>query len=221
MIDHHLQKSILDKLILCESAHFAELKPPDVESNVFTYHLQQLVKQKIVCKGDDGCYSLTARGKAIGINSKLSKQELYEQAHSVLFMALRNKDGEWLLRRRLAQPMFGKLGFVHGEPVAREAIEVSATRLFAAKTGLQASFTVRGCGYIKIFKSNELESFTHFTLLLADAYSGTLLHKIGNGENEWIANDSLEKEDVIASTPVLLGNLESKKMFFEQLEYNL
>ncbi len=165
MLEHHLQKDILDTLVKCPSARYADLKPASVEGNIFTYHLQLLVKQGIVLKGEDGRYCLTAQGKALGINNKLKPRDLLQQAHSVLLLMVRNANGDWLLRKRLVHPMYGKVGFIHGEPRVYENITWTADDILLAKTGLSADFSIAGSGYIRIFQSEELESFTHFTLL--------------------------------------------------------
>jgi DNA-binding HxlR family transcriptional regulator len=56
MIDHHIQKQIIADLVECETARFADLKPANLDSNMFTYHLQSLIKQKLITKNDAGKY---------------------------------------------------------------------------------------------------------------------------------------------------------------------
>jgi ribosomal protein S19E (S16A) len=79
MLDHHLQKQILKDLVIRDGARFAELKPAHVDGNIFTYHLQQLVKMHYVEKTDEGRYQLTASGKRLGISSDLSAQQMLER----------------------------------------------------------------------------------------------------------------------------------------------
>lgn len=221
MLEHHLQKDILVKLVVCESARFAELKPKNIDGNLFTYHLQQLIRQKYVKKCDDGSYCLTPQGKALGINSQLSPKEYLEQAHDILLLAVK-KDNAWLLRRRLAQPMFGRYGFVHGEPIATETITETATKILAQKTGLTAIFTPRGSGYVRIFLGDDLESFTSFTLLEATDVKGTLKPKVGNGENSWLEGPELTGDDMVPSMASLVAAIEKDdSFFFSELTYHL
>lgn len=221
MIDHHLQKDILKKLVECESASFSELKPSDVEGNIFTYHLQQLVKQKVISKLDDGNYTLTAKGKALGINSALTGDEVLQQAHSVLFMVLEDPEKGWLLRRRLAQPVYGKLGFVHGEPIFTESVEITASQIFKTKTNLDAEFKVHGSGYVRMTRGEALESFTHFTLLHAHSYEGELVEKLGKGENVWLKESELSDVDLIPSVVPLIEQINANGQFFLDLDYDL
>ena len=222
MLEHHLQKEILFKLVTSPSARFAELKPAGVDGNIFTYHLQQLIKQKYVVKEKNGTYGLTSLGKAVGINILLSPKELLEQAHSVFFIIVRDKDGRWLLRKRLAHPMYGKIGFVHGEPNAHESLSVSAKKALKERTGLTATFTPMGSGYIRIFNGEDLESFTHFTLLRAHDLTGTLVKIKGNGENIWLDKPDFKSEEMIPSMSDLGQVIEdgASKIFVE-LEYQV
>lgn len=220
MQEHHLQKEILYKLILSDHLRFAELRPKELDSNIFTYHLKQLMKEKLVSKDGEGFYSLTPLGRIAGINITLSKKELLEQAHSVLLMCLRTKEEGWLLRRRLAQPMYKKVGFTHAEPVAHEDSLISAQKTFLERTGLQCDFKPRGFGYVKLYKGEELESYVHFTLFYADSYNGTLITKSRNGENFWVQEPDFDTHEMIPSMYDLVQNLnENNQPFYADLRY--
>ena len=221
MLDHHIQKKILFKLVTSPTSRFAELKPDNLDSNIFTYHLRQLISQKYVIKDTDGNYGLTSLGKAVGINIQLTDKEMLEQAHSVFFIVARNAKGEWLLRKRLAHPMFGKIGFVHGEPVASESLSKSANQALQKRTGLTAEFKSIGGGFIRIFKNEELESFTNFTVLEAINLKGKLLKVNGNGENTWVKNPDFKSLDMIPSMNDLAKAINTEKIFFADLLYKL
>lgn len=222
MQEHHIQKEILYNLILSDSVRFADLKPDGIDSNVFTYHLKQLIKQKLVLKNENGTYDLTPLGRVSGINITLSKKELLEQAHSILLMCLRTKDDGWLLRRRLAQPMYKKVGFTHGEPVWDEPAIETATKTFTERTGLQADFKPAGSGYVRLNHGSELESFTHFTLYYADSYTGTLIPKSRNGENYWEKDPDFTDPMMIPSMADIARLIdESDGIFYADLHYEV
>lgn len=222
MQEHHIQKDILHSLVLGENLRFADLRPKVIDSNIFTYHLKQLIKDKLVAKNDDGTYCLTPLGRVAGINVTLSKKELLEQAHSILLMSLRTKEDGWLLRRRFAQPMFEKVGFVHGEPVAEEPAAETAIKTFQDRTGLTANFKPAGSGYVRLFKGSDLESFTHFQFFTADSYSGELIPKMRNGENYWSKNPDFESNEMIPSMSDLVRLIsESDNLFYADLNYQV
>lgn len=223
MQEHHIQREILYKLVLSDTARFAELRPKELDSNVFTYHLKQLIKEKLVSKTEAGLYSLTPLGRVAGINITLSKKELLEQAHSVLLMVLRTDKEGWLLRRRLAQPMYGKVGFTHSEPVAADDALHTARNDFQERTGLLCDFKPAGFGYVRLFDDKDLESFVHFNLFFADAYQGTLQARTRNGENFWVKQPDFTAPDMIPSMSDLVKLLEAHDgtPFYADLRYQV
>ena len=220
MLEHHIQKDILLKLIKSPSARYSELKPKTVDGNIFTYHLHQLIKNKYIEKCEDGTYQLTANGKAIGINSELSHKELLEQAHAILLIAVR-KDNAWLMRKRLAHPAYGMTGFVHTEPVLGEKIADTASRVLLERTGITATCTPKGSGYIRMLRDGELESFTQFTLLTAAEPTGTLIQTKPTGENVWVEDPDFSDISMVPSMQDLIQRLESPEFFFAELEYHI
>ena len=206
MISHHVQRQILRLLGRHEQARFTDIKPPKLENNAFQYHLHQLQAAKLVQKNEDGTYELTPDGKQEFIISHLSKTELHEQAHAIFLCALQNGD-TWLVATRKVQPEIGLTGFIHGEPIGTEPIVNTAKRRFYDKTGLAADFTVKGAGYIRIFKDGNLSSFVHATLLFADSYSGNLKDESHSAVNQWVDKEELKEMDVIPSMPLLFSVL--------------
>ena len=223
MIEHHLQKEILHRLVLHDRARFGELKPKDMDSNMFTYHLHQLMAQHYVEKHEDGSYGLTAAGKAAGINITQSARAVLEQAHAILLLAVRDQHSAWLLRRRLAQPTHGKIGFIHGEPVADEPIVQTARAVLERRTGLVAAdFSVAGSGFIRIFQNNELESFTNFTLLTAQIAHADPKVKDETGENFWATEPDFTAADMLPSMADLAHSLSAhQRIFFLDKTYLL
>jgi hypothetical protein len=222
MVEHHIQKDILYKLVTSPSARFAELKPKTLDGNIFTYHLQQLIKNKYVEKQEDGSYHLTSLGKNLGINIQLKAKELLEQAHSVFLLIIRNEKGDWLLRKRLAHPMYGKYGFVHGEPVARLTLQEAAAAALQQRTGLTAMFKPIGHGYIKFMLDDEVESFTHCTFLEGSELTGELIKETGNGENTWLSNPDFNGADMIPSMMDIVSAMETQNdCFFVELTYQI
>jgi len=218
---HHLQKNILLKLAHLETARFADLKPKDLDSNIFTYHLKQLIASKLVEKLDGGDYCITQKGKLAVINVRLDAKSELEQAHPVLYLTAQNDKGEWLLRKRLVHPAYGKIGFLHIEPSATEDIFATARRMFKERTNLDADFRVRGSGFLTILRNDELESYTQFTLLQADATKGNLGSPGESGQNIWYGGDFREPE-MFPNMPQIMEALSaSDGIFFLNLTNSL
>lgn len=221
MLDHHLQKKILAQLVEAKTARYADLKPKDIEGNVFTYHLQMLTKQQLIHKNEEGHYELTSKGKLMGINATAASRELLSQAHAILLLCVRDKQGRWLLRRRLVEPMHGKIGFIHGEPHAYATINEAAEAILERRTGLIATFEVAGSGYVRLFDETELVAFSQFTLLTTNNATGTLKERDSHGENSWHEMPDFSGDDMIPSMPAIVEALSAEQPFLLDLRYDL
>jgi hypothetical protein len=215
MIHHNIQQQIVYKLARVKSANYSALKPDNMESNAFNYHLKEVIKNGYVVKGKDGDYTLTHLGMRVGLNAHLTLNDRLSLSHAVIFLALHDKTKGWLLRKRTAHPMYGYVGFIHGEPLAHETVYESATRCFQRVTGLTADFTPRGFGYTKFFTDGELESFNNFTLLIADSYTGELIDSSETGKNVWLTEKELFKEEkVFSNMKPIFEAMKNKELFF-------
>jgi len=101
-IDHHLQQSILQNLADSETAlSYSDLKQPDIENSLFSYHLNKLIAQKLVQKEDDG-YSLTIDG-ARWLNDNGLALKTREALRVSVGLVIQNTDGEYLIGQRAGQ----------------------------------------------------------------------------------------------------------------------
>ncbi|HET8709708.1 MAG TPA: NUDIX domain-containing protein [Candidatus Saccharimonadales bacterium] len=221
MLEHHIQREILHNVVLGKT-HFAEMQPAGVASNLYNYHLHQLLVQKLLIKNGDGSYELTERGKQEGIHLGVKPAVASAEAHSVILLAVRRDDGAWLLRKRLAQPNIGLIGFVHGEPVADEPVTETAKRRLQGKTGLTADFHAVCSGLVTIYRHDELESYSHCILLSAKNPYGTLIAQDKTGENSWQSEPGFTSPEMLPSMPEIAKIVtgEAAPEFFE-LTYRL
>lgn len=148
-VEHTIQKQIIHKLSYAKALRFSELKPKQIESNLFMYHLKQLIKLGFVEK-IDGAYALTPMGLAHV--DKLSMKDFKHrvQAKIITILAVEHTDGSWLMLRRLHQPYIGKVGFPSGKVHYGEYLRDAAVRDLEEKTGLTGvNLQLRGsCNFI-------------------------------------------------------------------------
>ena len=175
MLDHHIQKSIVYDLAFAESLRFSDLKPDELENKAFTYHLKKVISAGLVEKLENGSYALTMKGRRVGKGALKKESRLLDRAYSILLLAVRNiEDDSWLLYKRQTQPLLGLTGFMQAQPVAETDARSTAQQTCFEQTGLRAEFAVQGHGYFRVYRHAELESFIHFTLLLARDPTGEL-----------------------------------------------
>ena len=204
MLDHHIQKSIVYDLAFAESLRFSELKPDDLENKAFTYHLKKVIPAGLVVKQDDGTYALTMKGRRIGKGALKKESRLLDRAYSILLLAVRNIDtDEWLLYKRQTQPLLGLTGFMQAQPVAEVDARRTAQQTCLEQTGIEAEFAVQGHGYFRVYRKGELESFIHFTLLLATQPSGQLLQTAESAGYSWQRTPNFESPDMLPNMRTL------------------
>ncbi len=215
MLDHHLQRNIVYKLAFAPSMRFSDLKPDLIENKLFTYHLKKVVSSGYVSKKTDGSYELTPEGRRVGLRAVDTRFTLADKAESVLFLAVRRKhDGAWLLYKRATHPLLGKVGFMHAIPNANETTTETAHKICQQKTGLVASFRQLGGGFFRVFNHGELESFTHFELLVCDDASGELRPADELAEYDWYRKPDFSAEDMLPNMQILSRLYLSNKPFF-------
>ena len=215
MLDHHLQRAVVYHLAQDDNLRFSELKPAEIESKLFTYHLKKVVSAGYVIKNEDGRYSLTAEGRRLGIRVLSDFQTLADRAHSVLFLVIRRKsDGAWLLYRRKIQPLVNRVGFMHCTPNAGESIFETATNICKERTGLTCEFSALGNGYFRMLSGDTLESFTHFTLLVCEDAVGDLIQGNEYAEYYWQAEPDFTDSAMLPNMQALVEKYQVGEQFF-------
>lgn len=160
---HPIKKQILRLLITNSSLLYSKLKPKEVESNLFVYHLKQLILEGLVKKRADGKYELTLEGKIYTDKLSLKNFKPRIQPKIVTLIICQNNKKELLLYKRKRQPFLGKIGFPYGKIHLGEKIFQAALRELKEKTGLSAKLTFKGDVYLTTFSKGELlnQMFCH------------------------------------------------------------
>lgn len=134
-IQHHIQREIVRKLLLVPSARFRDLKPKELESNLFMYHLKQLISNGFVCKTDEG-YELTSAGKDYANRATLENLRLRVQPKQITILMVQREDGKLLLLERLHQPFLHFKGFPSGKIHFGESLQQAAQRELQEKANI-------------------------------------------------------------------------------------
>ncbi len=110
---HHIQQHILGVLRYSEYVRFRDMRPPGVDSNLYSYHLGRLMAHKFVTKTKQG-YSLSVKGVAYIDRVSPSTQKPREQPKVMTMVIIMDEHREVLVRRKKSQPMINKVTFVTG-----------------------------------------------------------------------------------------------------------
>lgn len=110
---------------------------------------------------------------------------------------------------------------MHARPSMSEIITETAARVTKEQTGLTAKFKVCGHGYFRVFEGGNLESFTHFTLLVCEDASGELQVSDEFAEYEWVSDPDFSAKDMLPNMADLARLYQSKTNDFLEKEYKL
>ncbi len=196
---HPLQMHIISVLIKNPKTSFGKLRPGDVPTDQFTYHLKQLIKQGLISL-ENGQYTLTRKGKRFAVHIDLTAKKKAEYSkRTVLIRVIRQtKNGfEWLVYQRLKQPYYGFVGFPAGKVFKNENPVDTAIRELKEETGLN----MLAWRLIKIERDIILNSPTKieddFYLYTFDVYetSGELTPDPTEGEYFWASLEKIKQLD--------------------------
>ncbi len=132
--EHVIQKRIFNRLVGAKSLRYSELKPKEIEANLFMYHLKELMKMGLVEKADGG-YQVSKKGGTIASRFSIREQGIRVMPSTISVVALRALDGEWCLYRRKRQPYIDALGFPSGKIHLGDALRDAAYRELDEKCG--------------------------------------------------------------------------------------
>jgi len=143
-----IQYHILLELTQHARRRYSQLRPADVEGNLFMYHLNGLMKENLVEKTDHA-YRLSAKGLQFAGTLSLKTGKTRQQPKILTAIIAKNREGHYLFSRWHRQPNIDLVSFPHGMLHYGEKLADMAARELAEKAGLQAALMHRGEVYIR------------------------------------------------------------------------
>lgn len=126
-VKHHVQKYILSILTCQKYARYRDMRPPKVDTNLYSYHLKQLLLAALVKKTDNG-YTLDTLGLVYVDRLNEETLAIRRQPKPVTMMVIQNSDGGTLLQRRTKQPYIGQWMLPHGKLHNSDSTVMSGVR---------------------------------------------------------------------------------------------
>jgi len=221
LLDHHLQKNIIRKLLDQNGLKFSELKPKNIESNLFMYHMGRLKKLGLVEK-KDSMYRLTALGKQYVDRVNLDTIEFRIQPKVITLLALKRSNGQWLLIERKHQPFLNAKGFPSGKVHYSERLEDAAKREMLEKANITGvELALKGNVSLRFIKDGEVVNH-----ILAYVFYGDVPDELAVEHNHkyyftyWSDVDTIKNDLSFKGNKEILKLIEtSKGFFFKELEF--
>lgn len=171
-VTHRIQKHILSVLLYQKTARFRDLRPPRVDTNLYSYHLKLLVRQGFVRKLETG-YTLSSRGLAYVDRVNADKFFVRQQPKIITMLLVQDGYGNVLLQQRAKQPYIDRWTLPYGKVhIDDESVAAGAAREAHEKLGLEVTPRHVGDAYIRVRDTGEILSSTlvHVCRFELDAY---------------------------------------------------
>lgn len=224
---HPIQAEIVKRLLLVQSARFAELKPETIQSDQFTFHVKQLIEAGVIEKREDGSYHLTPQGKdyanRFDIDSGVAKTEKQGKI-SVLVIPTRkgSEELEYAMQERLKQPFFGFRGFVTGKIKMGESVIETAARELEEEMGLSGDIEFKTVYHERIYSpSQELLEDKYFFICTAENVHGELIQEFPGGRNNWVKESAVLEGEVFYDIADLLALAKTGSPAFSEKSYTV
>jgi len=105
-ISHNIERHIMSLLARLPSARFAQMRPAGVESNLYAYHLKNLIKNGYISR-EEKTYTLTPKGMQYIDRFSMRNAKIVKQSKITAGTIVKNELGEILLTKRNKHPFFG------------------------------------------------------------------------------------------------------------------
>lgn len=214
MLDHHLQKAIVNMLKSNEELSFTALKPDDIDNKLFTYHLKIVIREGFVDKTTRGTYRLTPAGQKLWKRMSESPEQISTRAFPVLYLIIHDKNKGWLLYRRKTHPFIGKVAFMHATPTGEYTASEQAKQETLRKTGLRCNYRVIGSGFFRTYNDTALDGFVNFTALYCEHPEGELRPQDPDAEYFWDREPDSDELDMLPNMPHLLRAMQTRNKHF-------
>lgn len=220
---HPIKKQILAGLITNSSLSYSKLKPKEIESNLFIYHLKQLISEDLIHKRSDGEYELSTQGEIFADKLSLKTLKPRIQPKIITLIVCQNHKGQLLFYKRKQQPFLGQIGFPYGKIHLGETVGEAVSRELQEKTNLSATLVHKADVYLTVFKNQEVISQMFCHVFLGKNPRGELQKTAPIGECFW------EKVDNFSSTRFIPGVSDifkvatkpSKHLLFAEFTYHI
>jgi ADP-ribose pyrophosphatase YjhB (NUDIX family) len=214
---HWIQRHILKQLTTSESCRYIDLKPENVDGNLFMYHLNQLMNDGYVIKKEK-LYSLTKEGKRYvgGLSVSTGKETRLPRVFAMLFCKTEN-DGI-LLYRWSRQPYFNHVSLPFSRILYGQSVKYAAEETLKYKTNLKG--TLDFAGEVSVIVEDKESVSTHYLahIFILSDIKGDISADGLTGKPLWGRIDDFETSETVYGTKEIINLVKTVKVpFFEEL----
>lgn len=186
---HHIKRHIMSSLTYKKWCRFSEMRPKNVDSNLYNYHLRSLMKEGYIEKSEKG-YRLTPRGLRFADLVSARTFEAQLQAKNIIMMLIKNSEGKIMLWKRKKQPFIESWTLPNGkthyeDSSLAESVERDCAKFFDSKP-----LDYKQVGVVEVYAKIESKVVSH---IIAHLYVVKI--KEGSkvpGQTRWFSEDEIQ-----------------------------
>ena len=150
MINHHIQKEIMNKLIRMGSLRYKDIKIDGLEASHFVYHLKTLIRNKLVAKSSTGEYKLTSYGFGFAQNYSTDNNNTSNITPAYLIFCIKSKNNKWALNIRNREPFINRYSLISGKIHKFNTIKKSIQHEIAEFSANKQDLQINNTGFASI-----------------------------------------------------------------------
>lgn len=209
---HEIQMKIIIGLMTKEKLRFSELNQDGISTDLFSFHLRELLKNDLIEKNEE-YYKLTTSGKEYG-NRLDTDRKVYEKQAKVCVLLTPMNGNKILMQQRLKHPYFGFFGLVGGKVKYGESIFETAKRELLEETGLEGKVDLMliehktDCG-----TEGQVLEDKFFYIFKATKLKGKLIKEFEHGKNVWVEKSKVKDLENLFDDVLQIFSLIEKEEF--------
>lgn len=200
---HPIQRHILKQLTLNEYQRYSDLRPEDVEGNLFMYHVEQLISGGLVERNDKR-YTLSSQGKKhagiINVDTGVPRP----QPKITTTVIARNDKGEYLLFKWNRQPFIHKTSFIYGKTDYGKSIWDNARRELTMKASVEAEMEWIGDVYVQALEGDQTINHVLTHVFEANGVEGKVESTVPTGQSFWGNVEDYPSDELVPGTREIL-----------------
>lgn len=208
---HHVQKHILKVLTYAEYARFRDMKPLNIDSNAYSYHLKMLQKDQLIIKSENH-YQLSPKGLSFVDKISAEKFETRMQPKIITMLVAHDSAGKVLLWRKKKQPFINKWSIPNGKiHMTDVSVQAAAERETMEKIGVAPERVVhRAACSVRSVVTGELVSYVYAHIFEVSFETMPDLHK----DLVWFTYSELATLDTVPAVREILADVKNTRQFF-------
>lgn len=200
-----IQKYALLVLLRQDAATVRQMRPADVEANLFAYHLDGLLSDGYVQKISRGTYALTAKGERLVGAFSTATNAANEYIKTVIVLYAKTTDDRYLMFRWSRQPYLSKVGLLHDHLPLGRSLKDGLVEATTDKLNVSVTPDYMTSVLVKIEHDGELVTHMNALVYRVELTGIVLPYRSRNGTAFLGTLDG--KDDMMDGLPELLSSL--------------